>query len=144
MAEATTGDKVRVHYTGRLDNDEEFDSSLDRDPMEIELGTGAVISSFENAIIGMAEGDSKTVVIPAEDAYGPHMANGVQELDITSIPDGVELEEGMRLQATGPDNQAISLRVTTLTENSVTVDANHPLAGEDLIFDIELIEIVTT
>jgi FKBP-type peptidyl-prolyl cis-trans isomerase 2 len=142
MAEAVSGDKVRVHYTGRLDNDEDFDSSLDRGPLEIVLGAGAMIAGFEAAIIGMTEGDSKTVVIPAAHAYGPRQEDRVQEVDITTIPAGFRLEEGMQLQGTGPDDKPVALTVTEMTEDSVTMDSNHPLAGQDLTFDIELIEIL--
>ena len=142
MAEAVSGDKVRVHYTGRLANDEEFDSTLDRGPMEIVLGAGTVIAGFEAAIIGMTEGDSKTVVIAAAHAYGPRQEDRVQEVDITTIPAGFRLEEGMQLQGTGPDDKLVALTVTEMTEDSVIMDSNHPLAGQDLTFDIELIEIL--
>ena len=141
MAQAKSGDRVRVHYTGTLEDGTEFDSSVDRDPLEFTLGTGAVIAGFDEAVSGMTPGDSKTVQIPVGDAYGPHDDTMVREIERSSLPDHIELEEGMQLQATGPSG-TIVFTVTDFTEVMVTLDANHPLAGHDLTFDIELIEIL--
>jgi peptidylprolyl isomerase len=141
MAQAKAGDRVRVHYTGTLEDGTEFDSSVDRDPLEFTLGTGAVIAGFDEAVSGMVPGDSKTVRIPVGDAYGPHEDTMVREIERSSLPDHIELEEGMQLQATGPSG-TIVFTVTDFSESMVTLDANHPLAGHDLTFDIELIEIL--
>ena len=142
MSEAKSGDTVRVHYTGRFDDGDEFDSSTGGDPLEITLGQQAVIPGFESGIMGMAVGDSKTVRIEAADAYGPHHPEGVQEIERSTIPPEINIDVGARLQATGPDDQLVELTVVALTDDMVTVDANHPLAGKDLTFEIELVEIV--
>ena len=142
MSEAKSGDTVRVHYTARLDDGSEFDSSAGRDPLEITLGQAAVMPGLDNAIIGMAVGDTKTVNIAAAEAYGPHKPEGVQEVDRSLIPAEVNVDVGARVQATGPDNQPVVLTVVAVTDDKVTLDANHPLAGRDLSFDIELVEIV--
>lgn len=142
MSEAKSGDTVRVHYTGRLDDGSEFDSSAGRDPLEITLGKAGVIPGFEKAVMGMAVGDSTTVDIEAADAYGPHRPDGVQEIERSMIPAEVTVDIGARLQATGPDNKPLVLTVIAVNDDKVTLDANHPLAGKDLTFDIELVEIV--
>jgi peptidylprolyl isomerase len=141
MAQAKSGDRVRVHYTGTLDDGTEFDSSVDRDPLEFTLGAGAVIAGFDEAVLGMTPGDSRTVRILVNDAYGPHDETMVREIERTSLPDHIVLEEGMQLQATGPKG-TIVFTVTGFSDAMVTLDANHPLAGHDLTFDIELIEIL--
>ena len=141
MAQAKAGDKVKVHYTGTLEDGTEFDSSMDRDPLEFTLGTGAVIAGFDQAVSGMTPGDSKTVKIPVTDAYGPHDDTMVREVERSALPDHIDLEEGMQLQATGPTGTVV-FTVTDLSDAMVTLDANHPLAGHDLTFDIELIEIL--
>ena len=144
MSEAKSGDTVRVHYTGRLDDGSEFDSSAGRDPLEITLGQAAAIPGPENAIMGMVVGDTKTVNIAAADAYGPHQPESVQEVDRSMLPAevNVDVDVGDELRATGPDNQPLLLTVIAVTDVKVTLDANHPLAGRDLTFDIELVEIV--
>ncbi|HVO17501.1 MAG TPA: peptidylprolyl isomerase [Alphaproteobacteria bacterium] len=141
MSQAKAGDRVRVHYTGTLDDGTEFDSSVDRDPLEFIVGTGAVIPGFDQAVVGMTPGDSKTVRILVNDAYGPHDETMVREVERSALPDDIELEEGMQLQATGPRG-AVVFTVTGFSDDMVTLDANHPLAGRDLTFDIELIEIL--
>ncbi len=142
MSAAKTGDTVRIHYTGRLDDGSEFDSSLGREPMEITLGQAGVIPAFEAAVIGMAVGESRTVSIAAADAYGPHREDGVQEVERSTIPAGVDLEIGTLLQARGPENKPVVVTVVAMTDDKVTLDANHPLAGRDLTFDIEMVEII--
>jgi peptidylprolyl isomerase len=141
MTSAKSGDRVKVHYTGTLDDGSEFDSSIDRDPMEFTLGAGAVIPGFDAAVQGMTPGDSKTVKIPVDAAYGAHDDAMVREIERSSIPDNIALEEGMQLQATGP-NGTVVFTVVGLSDAMVTLDANHPLAGHDLTFDIELVEIL--
>ncbi len=143
MSEAKQGDTVKIHYTGRLDDGSEFDSSIGREPLEFTLGEGRVIAGFEQAVVGMTEGNSKTVTIAADQAYGPRNEQAIQDVPLTSLPDQIreDLQVGMRLQANDPNGQPLVLTVTTIGEEAVTLDANHPLAGQDLTFDLELVEI---
>lgn len=141
MSQAKAGDSVKIHYTGTLDDGSQFDSSAGRDPLAFELGSGQVIPGFDKAVDGMSVGDSKTVNIPAEDAYGPHQPAMVQDVPKSALPDDMEPAEGMGLQAQGPDGQVVNLVVTEVKEDSITVDGNHPLAGKALNFDIELVSI---
>ena len=142
MAQAKNGDTVRIHYTGKLNDGTEFDSSSGRDPLEFTLGEGSVIPGFEEAVVGMNAGDKKTIEIASDDAYGTRHEEGVQEIERSTIPDEIELKVGAQLQATAPDGNAMMLVVTALNDTHVTMDANHPLAGHDLTFDLELVEIV--
>jgi peptidylprolyl isomerase len=141
MSQAKSGDTVRIHYTGTLDDGTQFDSSKDREPLEFEVGSGQVIPGFDKAVEGMSVGEEKSVNIASDDAYGPHHAQMVQEVPMSALPQGLEPETGMGLQAQGQDGQPINLLVTEVNEESITVDANHPLAGKDLNFDIELVDI---
>jgi peptidylprolyl isomerase len=141
MAGAKSGDTVKVHYTGKLDDGTVFDSSLERDPLEFTIGEGAVIPGFESAVIGMAEGESKTETITAEDAYGPHNPEMVQEVERSMIPPDIDVKVGQHLQITRPGVAPLVLTVVEISGEIVTLDANHPLAGQDLTFDIELVEI---
>jgi peptidylprolyl isomerase len=141
MSQAKSGDTVKIHYTGTLDDGTQFDSSKDREPLEFEVGSGQVIPGFDKAVEGMSVGEEKSVNIAFDDAYGPHNAQMVQEVPMSALPQGLEPETGMGLQAQGQDGQPINLLVTEVNENSITVDANHPLAGKDLNFDIELVAI---
>ena len=141
MSQAKSGDKVSIHYTGTFDDGTQFDSSAGRDPLQFELGSGQVIPGFDKAVDGMAVGENKKVNIPAEDAYGPHHGQMVQEVPRSALPDDLEPAEGMSLQAQGPDGQVLDLVVTAVGEDSITVDGNHPLAGKALNFDIELVSI---
>jgi len=142
MTTAKSGDTVRVHYAGRLTDGREFDSSTGRDPLEFTIGGRSLIPAFEDAVIGLASGEAANVTIASDDAYGPHRPEAVQTLERTAIPAEIELAVGNILQASGPDGQQMMLTVVELSDESVTLDANHPLAGEDLTFDIELVEIV--
>ena len=142
MAQAKQGDTVKVHYTGSLDDGTQFDSSVGREPLEFTLGGGNVIAGFEEAVAGMEVGDNKTVTIPSDQAYGPRQEAAVKTFDRSAIPDHIDLKVGVRLQASDPGGQPLVLTVTEITEDSVTLDGNHPLAGENLTFDLELIEIV--
>ena len=144
MTEAKSGDTVHIHYTGTLDDGTQFDSSAGRDPLQFTLGSGQVIPGFEKAVEGMAVGDSKTVNIPAEDAYGARQEQMVQEVPRAALPDDLDPEEGMALQARNPDGQVINLTVTAVGDDSITVDGNHPLAGKALNFDIELVDIASS
>jgi peptidylprolyl isomerase len=140
MSQAKSGDTVRVHYTGTLDDGTQFDSSRGREPLEFTLGGGQMIPGFEKAVDGMAVGDSKTINIPATEAYGERHDQMVQEVPREHMPDEIELEVGMQLQAEGPAGPVI-VTVTALGEENVTLDGNHPLAGKDLTFDLELVAI---
>lgn len=141
MSAAEHGNTVLVHYTGRLDDGSIFDSSVERDPLEFTLGEGQVIPGFENAVIGMETGESKTVLIDCLEAYGPRFEEMVQTVERSQIPADIPLEIGAQLQAHHPQGGALILTVTDLTDTLVTLDANHPLAGQNLTFEIELLEI---
>ena len=142
MTEAKLGDTVRVHYTGKLEDGTVFDSSLDRDPVEFTLGAGQVIPGFEQAVVGMSPGESKTVEVPADQAYGPYREELVQEIDRELVPEDLKLEVGQQLALRLSPGRSIRVTVTKLTESKVTLEANHPLAGKDLTFDLQLVEIV--
>lgn len=139
MAVATDGNTVRIHYTGRLDDGTVFDSSEGRDPLEFVVGSGQVIPGFDEAVTGMETGEEKTVTIPAEQAYGPHRNDLLIKLGRSEIPDGVEPEVGQRLQMATKDGKTFPVTVAEASETNVVLDANHPLAGKDLTFDIELV-----
>lgn len=141
MSQAKSGDTVKIHYTGTLEDGTQFDSSQGRDPLEFELGSGQVIPGFEKAVEGMAIGEEKSVTIDSDDAYGPRQDQMVQEVPKTALPPDLDPAEGMALQAQGQDGQPINLTVTEIGEETITVDANHPLAGKKLKFDIELVAI---
>lgn len=141
MALAQDGDKVSVHYTGKLEDGSVFDSSVERDPLEFTIGEGQIIPGFEKAVIGMEAGQNKTVQIGSDDAYGPHHDAMVQVVERSQIPDDITLDIGAQLQANHPEAGPIILTVTELNDSEVTLDANHPLAGKDLTFEIELVSI---
>lgn len=141
MTQAKTGDNVLIHYTGKLDDGTVFDSSRDRDPLQFAIGGGQVIPGFEAAVVGMAPGESKTETIDAEQAYGPHRTEMVMVVERNQIPDDIPLDVGQQLQLRGPQGQMVPVLVTELSDENVTLDANHPLAGEKLTFDIELVDI---
>lgn len=141
MSQARNGDMVKVHYTGTLEDGTQFDSSEGREPLEFTVGSGQVIPGFDKAVSGMAVGDKKDVSIPPEDAYGPRMDDMVHEVPKTALPPDLEPAEGMPLAAKGEDGQTINLTITEVNETSIIVDANHPLAGEELNFRLELMEI---
>ncbi len=141
MSQAKSGDTVKIHYTGTLDDGTQFDSSAGRDPLEFQLGGGQVIAGFDKAVEGMAVGDSKTVRIEADDAYGPRHQQLVQEVPRSALPDDLTPEQGMALQASGPQGQVMQVTVVAVNEDTLTVDANHPLAGQPLNFSLELVSI---
>ena len=142
MAQAKTGDTVRVHYTGKLNDGTIFDSSLQRDPIEFTIGKGQIIPGFEQAVIGMDIGESKTAVIPAELAYGNRLEEMVLEIGRDQLPAHIQPAVGEHLQITQPDGHSIVVKVIEVTESTVKLDANHPLAGKELTFDIQLVEIL--
>lgn len=141
MKQAKSGDTVKVHYTGTLNNGAEFDSSVGREPLEVTLGSGQVIPGFENALEGMSEGDTKTVTIPAEEAYGPRVEAAVQTIPRSAVPDHIELQVGTKLQAMAEGGQPVMVTVVDLSEDNVSLDANHPLAGEDLTFQLQMVTV---
>ncbi len=141
MTQVKDGDTVRIHYTGRLADGTQFDSSEGRDPLEFRLGSGNIIPGLEAGIAGMKVGDKATVEIAAADAYGPYHAEGVREVPRSSIPGSEQIEVGAKLKGTAPDGQEMMLVVSAVGDDTVTIDANHPLAGKDLVFDVELVGI---
>lgn len=142
MSEAKSGDIVRINYTGTLTDGTRFDSSEGREPLEFQVGSGQIISGLDREVEGMKVGDRQTVTVPAEEAYGPHDAAKVQKVPRNALPPELEPQQGMQLQARTPDGGQVALVVTAIDEQAVTLDANHPLAGKDLVFDIEIVEIV--
>jgi peptidylprolyl isomerase len=141
MGQAKVGDKVSVHYTGKLEDGTVFDSSSGREPLEFEIGTSSVIPGFEHAVVGMAPGESKTATVPAEQAYGRREDEKVVEVERGHLPPDLELRVGQRLKLTDEQQNATYVTVTEMNDALVKLDANHPLAGQDLVFDIELVEI---
>ncbi|ARM31513.1 peptidylprolyl isomerase [Prosthecochloris sp. HL-130-GSB] len=142
MAEARQGDKVKVHYTGKLNDGSVFDSSVEREPLEFTIGEGAVIPGFEEAVIGLEPGDKSETTIEAENAYGMHSTDLVTEVPRERMPKDLQISIGQQLQVSMANGQTAIVMVTDVTDTAVTIDANHPLAGQDLTFAIELVEIV--
>lgn len=138
---ANNGDTVRVHYTGTLSDGNVFDSSLEREPMEFTIGEGKVIPGFESAVNGMKVGETKTVTIPPDQAYGQRDENRLIEIDKAQLPPDLNPEIGQQLQMRQADGQTMIVSVNDVSDKGITVDANHPLAGKDLTFKIELVEI---
>ena len=141
MTTVKSGDRVRVHYTGRLDDGEVFDTSEGGTPLAFIVGAGQVISGFENGVIGMAAGDARTVHIPCADAYGERQADGVIQVPREEFPPDLELEIGARVQGQQADGSAVAFTIVSTTDAAITLDANHPLAGKDLTFDLTLVSI---
>lgn len=142
MTQAKNGDAVKVHYTGTLKDGTVFDSSVDRSPLEFTIGERRVIPGFENSIIGMNPGESKTCDIAFDNAYGPHRDELVLVLERDQFPADLNVEVNQQLQFVQENGQTVIVRVTDISEATVTLDANHPLAGLDLTFEVQLIEIV--
>lgn len=142
MAEAKEKDKVRVHYTGKLEDGTVFDSSRERDPLEFTIGEERLIPGFEQAVVGMQPGETKVENVAAGEAYGPFRDELVQELSRKDFPDDITLSQGQRFEARTASGQPLMLTVIDVADDKVTVDANHPLAGKDLVFEIELVEIL--
>ncbi len=142
MQQVKTGDKIKVHYHGRLNNGQTFDNSEGREPLEFEVGSGMVIKGFDDGVKGMAVGDKKTINIPFDQAYGPRNPDMIIEMPRERFPKDMELEVGMPLGMSDGQGQQFEVVVTEIKDAAVTLDANHPLAGQDLIFDLELVEIV--
>ena len=142
MAQAQKGDKVKVHYTGRLDDGSQFDSSKDREPLEFEVGANQVIPGFEDAVVGLSEGESTTVNIPSDQAYGPRIEEMILKVGKDKLPPNFNPELGQKLQLPQQDGQNVIVTITDITDDIIELDANHPLAGKDLTFDIQLVEIL--
>ena len=141
MQQAKNGDTVKVHYHGRLVDGTTFDSSNGREPLEFEVGSGMVIKGFDDGVQGMAVGDKKTIQIPVDEAYGPKDPTMLVEFPRDQFPEELKPEAGMQLNMSNSAGQVIPVMVTEVKDDTVILDANHPLAGQELIFDIELVEI---
>lgn len=142
MSKAKTNDTVKVHYTGTLLTGEVFDSSVERDPLQFTVGAGQMIKGFDDAVNGMELNEKTKVTIPCAEAYGERNDQMIQQVPRTELPAEMKPEVGQTLVATGQDGQQQHVLVTGVDEESIQIDANHPLAGQDLVFEIELVEIV--
>lgn len=141
MKSAETGNTVKVHYTGKLDDGTIFDSSREREPLEVTLGSGQLIGGFENAVLGMTEGSSKTIKVASSEAYGDYNNELVIKFEKAQVPKEIDPKEGLQLDLKAPDGSVMHAVITSVEEEHITLDANHPLAGKDLTFDIELVEV---
>ena len=142
MAQVKAGDVVKVHYTGKLTSGEQFDSSAGREPLEFTVGAGQMIKGFDAAMPGMTVGEKKTINIAAEDAYGPKNEEAIIEFPKEHIPADMKLEPGMQLTLSDPNGNPVPVVVVEVKDDIIVLDANHFLAGEELVFDVELVEIV--
>lgn len=143
MAQAKEGDTVRVQYTGKLKDGTIFDTSDEREPLEFTIGKGEIIPGFERAVVGMKPGETKTATIPPEEAYGPHRDDMLFTIDRDQFPEDIQPRPGQQLQIQQPGGQAAIVTVSDVSELTVTLDVNHPLAGQPLTFDIKLLDIVS-
>ncbi|KLK88090.1 peptidylprolyl isomerase [Methanoculleus sediminis] len=143
MAQAKEGDTVKVHYTGKLEDGTVFDTSEERAPLEFTIGSGQIIPGFERAVVGMEPGEAKTATIPPEEAYGHRRDEMTITVDREQFPEEINPEPGQQLQVQQPDGRAAIVVVSDVSESTVTLDANHPLAGQPLTFDITLVDIVS-
>jgi peptidylprolyl isomerase len=141
MSQAKNGDTVKVHYTGTLEDGTVFDSSKDREPLEFTLGRGQLIRGFEDAVMGMSVGETKTIKVPSDEAYGPHKDDLMLQFSRTDFPPSIEPKEGLVFNLKSPDGRVMIAEIAKISDDSVTLDANHPLAGKDLTFKIDLVEI---
>ena len=142
MNTAKSGDNVRVHYTGKFANGKQFDSSAGREPLEFIVGSQQVISGFDNAVIGMKTGEKKTIAFPPEKGYGPHMKELIFEVGKENFPEDFVPEIGMPIEMVNHQGETRVVSVCEIKDNGVMLDANHPLAGKHLTFEIELLEIL--
>jgi FKBP-type peptidyl-prolyl cis-trans isomerase 2 len=142
MVKAKMGDTVKVHFTGKLKDGVPFDSSIGGEPLEMELGSQRFIPGFEEAIIGMSPGESKTVEIPPEKGYGRYREDRVIKVDKKDLPEDVIPQEGMVMEICSPSGTVVQVQVTEISDNTVTLDANHPLVEQTLTFEIQLVDIV--
>ena len=142
MAQAKMGDTVKVHYNGKLDTGVLFDTSEGSDPLQFELGSGCLIPGFEEAVVGMSPGESKTVIIPPEKAYGRYREDRVIKIDKKDLPEDIVPAEGMTLEVCASNGVMVPVQITEIEGSTVTLDANHPLSEQTLTFEIKLVEIV--
>jgi FKBP-type peptidyl-prolyl cis-trans isomerase 2 len=142
MSQAKHGDTVKIHYAGKLEDGSVFDTSIDNDPLQFTIGEDQVIRGFEKGVTGMEINESKIITIPPDEAYGPRLEEMVLNIPVAEFPPDIEPKIGQQLQLSQENGQTTIAIVTQLSESNVTIDVNHPLAGETLIFDIQLIEIV--
>lgn len=142
MTQAKIGDTVQVHYTGKLVDGSEFDTSVNRNPLQFKIGNGQIIPGFEEAVVGMRPGESKKTNIKADEAYGPRHEELVLVVDRSQFPSHISPQVNQALELRQADGRVIEVRVTEVSDSSVTLDANHPLAGQELTFDIELVAIL--
>ena len=142
VSQATPGDTVLFHYTGSLKDGTVFDSSSGREPLRVTLGSGQVIPGVDEALVGMAPGEEKSVTLDADEAYGPRRPELLHEVQREAIPPEVDLQVGKQLEGRDTAGQRLRLTVVDVADDTVTLDANHPLAGQDLKFELELVEIV--
>lgn len=141
MTTLKNGDTVKVHYTGTLDDGRVFDTSKDRDPLEFKVGEGQIIPGFEQGVVGMEVGETRDIEVAPENAYGSRREELVMEVPVGEFPDHIEPEVGMQLQIKQQDGTPFGVVITDVADEAVTLDANHPLAGQTLYFQVELVEI---
>jgi len=141
MVQAKQGNVVKVHYTGKLEDGSIFDTSANRGPLEFKLGESKLIAGFQRAIVGMNQGETKTVKVPAEQAYGPHREERVLTVDLSQLPERKKPSVGQQIKLPAKEGPEIAVTVTEVSASRVTLDANHPLAGKDLIFEIRLLAV---
>ena len=141
MGQAKQGDTVKVHYTGKLEDGTVFDSSLEREPIAFEIGAGQIIPGFEKAVEGMEPGQKTSTVVPAAEAYGPRHEEALVNVQRSKLPPDLQPEVGQQLQVQQPDGQPLPVRVVRVEDAEITLDSNHPLAGKDLAFEIELVAV---
>jgi peptidylprolyl isomerase len=142
MSVATKGNTVKVHYTGKLKDGTIFDSSKDKEPLEFILGDGKMIKGFDVAVEGMKVGDDKSITIPSDEAYGEKREDMMLDVPLDQVPAEIKPEVGMDLSIQNQQGQPTPVKVVHVDESKITLDANHPLAGQDLVFDINLVEVV--
>jgi len=141
MSQAKSGDKVKIHYTGKLENGNIFDSTREGPPLELVIGSRTVFPELEDNIIGMTAGESRNITLQPEQAFGPKRVELIVQIDSGILPAEITPEIGMQLQNKQPDGKLINVIITDIKDNAITLDANHPLAGQAVILDIELVEI---
>ncbi len=142
MAQAKSGDTVKIHFTGKMQDDTVIETSQERGPLEFKIGEGDVLSGLEQGVIGMQTGDKKSITISPEEAFGQPREDLIVDLNKNEIPKGIKLAVGIHLSIQAADGQDFKVKVVDVKEDTVTLDANHPLAGSTIIFDVELVEIV--